>query len=125
MRPYEHRMRGTKRALLRATVTNMPSKRSEVMGRNTLKVEQLTKLCEVLAGMPLGEDLGVTDIIGLCRRDFNDRLDLVTQDTAYAEVLDAATRPAGLGLWMLTITKPITQPPSPSWTCRGVCGQTK
>lgn len=77
---------GTKRAVLKAILTNRPSKRAEEMGRNLRKIEEPMKRYEVLAGKPLDETLAITVIMYLCVKERKDRLEVDTKDMAHSEV---------------------------------------
>lgn len=86
IRRYEPRTPGTKRAVLKAIITNPPSRRAEEVERSLFKAEELMNEYEVLAGKPLDEDLGVTVIIDLCVQDLKDRLEPATHVMQSLEV---------------------------------------
>lgn len=54
--------------VLKRIINTGQSKSTEDMERNLLRVKQLMKKYEVLAGRPLDEYLGVTVIVGLCAK---------------------------------------------------------
>ena len=88
MKRYEPRTPGTKRALLKAVINNLPSKRPDEIEKNIMHVEELMRKYEQLAGEGLPEDLRITVIIDLCTKDLRERLEHGTKDMSYKEVRD-------------------------------------
>ena len=88
MTRYEPRMPGTKRALLKAVVSDAPAKKLEEIEKNLMNVDELMKKCEVLGGEPLPEDLRVIVIIDLCAIDLEDHFELITREVQHKEVPD-------------------------------------
>ena len=88
MKRYEPRTPGTKRALLKAVINNLPSKRPDEIEKNMMHVEELMRKYEQLAGEGLPEDLRITVIIDLCTKDLRERLEHGTKDMSYKQVRD-------------------------------------
>ena len=72
MKRYEPRTPGTKRALLKAVINNLPSKRPDEIEKNMMHVEELMRKYEQHAGEALPEDHRITVIIDLCTKDLRD-----------------------------------------------------
>ena len=72
MMRYEPRTPGTKRALLKAVINNLPSKRPDEIDKNMMHVEELMRKYEQLAGEGLPEDLRLAVIIDLCTKDLRE-----------------------------------------------------
>ena len=79
MKRFEPRTPGTKRALLKAIISNPASNK---------QVEEYMKHYEVVAGADLPEDLKVTVIIDLCTKDLKEHLELSTREMTYKQVRD-------------------------------------
>ena len=88
MKRYEPRTPGTKRALLKAVINNLLSKRPDEIGKNMMHAEELMRKYEQLAGEGLPEDLRITVIVDLCTKDLRERLEHGTKDMSYKEVRD-------------------------------------
>ena len=88
MKRYEPRTPGTKRALLKAVINNVPAKKPRDIEKNLMNVDEFMKKYEVLGGDPLPEDLRVTVIIDLCTKDLKEHLELITREMKYKEVRD-------------------------------------
>ena len=80
MKRYEPRTPGTKRALLKAVINNLPSKRPDENEKNMMHVEELMRKYEQLAGEGLPDDLRITVFIDLCTKDLRERLEHGTKD---------------------------------------------
>lgn len=83
---YEPRTPATKRALLKVVINNPQAKDPKDIEKNLMRVEELMKKYEVLAGQPLPEDLRATVIIDLCTKDLKEHLELTTREMSYKEV---------------------------------------
>ena len=90
MKRYEPRTPGTKRALLKVVINNLPSKRPDEIEKNMMHVEELMRKYEQLAGEGLPEDLRITVIIDLCTKDLctKERLEHGIKYMSYKEVRD-------------------------------------
>ena len=83
MKRYEPWTPGTKRALLKAVINNLPSKRPDEIEKNMMHVEELMRKYEQLTGEGLPEDLRITVIIDLCTKDLRERLEHGTKDMSW------------------------------------------
>lgn len=92
VRRLEPRTLGTKRAVLKAIITNPPSKRAVEMEHHLLKAEELMTRYTVLAGRPFDEYVGITVISDLCVQDLKDRLERCRD-------IFGVPRPMGLAWW--------------------------
>ena len=88
MKRYEPMTPGTKRALLKAVINNLPSKRPDEIEKNMMHVEEPMRKYAQLTGEGLLEDLRITVIIDLCTKDLRERLEHGTNDMSNKEVRD-------------------------------------
>jgi hypothetical protein len=88
MKRYEPRTPGTKRALLKAIINQVPAKKPEELEKTLMHLEELMKKYESMGGAELPEDLRVALIIDMCHKDLKEHLELTTKDMSYREVRD-------------------------------------
>ena len=74
--------------MLKAVINNLPSKRLDEIEKNMVRVEELMRKYEQLAGEGLPEDLHITVMVDLCSKDLRERLEHDTKDMSYKEVWD-------------------------------------
>lgn len=103
---------GTKKANLKATITNLASKRAEEMERHLLNIEEFMKRYEVFAGRPRDEYFANIVIFDPCAKNVEDRLELATKDMSYSEVMEKSGFSSRDGVTPLAVLVPWT------WTTR-------